>query len=96
MPEEVLFKSESRRSREEVAAYLRTVADTLESGNAITLKKGEQSVTMEPPARPTFEVKAEREGPSDGPGELSVEFELEWDEDGDGGDGGDGGELQIE
>jgi len=94
MPEEVLFKSESRRSRDEIAAYLRTVADTLESGNALTLKRGEQSVTMEPPARPTFEVKAEREGPSDGPGELSVEFELEWDEDG-GGDG-DGGELQIE
>ncbi len=35
---------------------------------------------MDPPARPTFEVKAEREGPVDGPGELSIEFELEWDE----------------
>ena len=95
MPEEVLFKSESRRSRDEIAAYLRTVADSLESGNAISLKKGEQSVTMDPPARPTFEVKAEREGPADGMGELSVEFELEWDEDG-GGDAGDGGELEIE
>jgi len=29
---------------------------------------------MDPPARPTFEVKAEREGPDNGPGELSVEF----------------------
>jgi hypothetical protein len=50
---------------------------------------------MEPPARPTFEVKAEREGPTDGPGELSIEFELEWDE-----NGGDGdertGQLEIE
>jgi len=62
MPEEVLFESESRRSRAEIAAYLRTVADSLESDNAITLQKGEQSVTMDPPARPTFEVKAEREG----------------------------------
>jgi hypothetical protein len=35
---------------------------------------------MDPPARPTFGVKAEREGPADGPGELSIEFELEWDE----------------
>jgi hypothetical protein len=43
---------------------------------------------MEPPSRPTFEVKAEREGPAGGPGELSVEFELEWDEGaGEGGDG---------
>jgi hypothetical protein len=50
---------------------------------------------MEPPARPTFEVKAEREGPTDGPGELSIEFELEWDENG--GDGGERtGQLEIE
>jgi hypothetical protein len=32
---------------------------------------------MEPPARPTFEVEAEREEPTDGPGESSIEFELE-------------------
>ncbi|GAA0522414.1 amphi-Trp domain-containing protein [Halorubrum aquaticum] len=94
MPEEVLFESESRRSREEIAAYLRTVADSLDAGNAITLTRGEQSVTMAPPARPTFEVKAEREGPAEGPGELSVEFELEWDEGDAGGEGGN--ELEIE
>lgn len=94
MPEEVLFESESRRSREEIAAYLRTVVESLESGSGITLTRGEESVTMEPPARPTFEVKVEREGPADGPGELSVEFELEWNEDGE--TGGSGGELEIE
>jgi len=43
---------------------------------------------MEPPSRPTFEVKAEREGPTDGPGELSIEFELEWGENGSEGDSG--------
>jgi amphi-Trp domain-containing protein len=90
MPEEVLFESESTQSRSEIAAYLRRVADNLEAGDPITLKAGEQSVTMEPPERPTFEVKAEREGPTDAPGELSVEFELEWDEN------GDGGTLEIE
>ncbi|WP_435098273.1 amphi-Trp domain-containing protein [Halorubrum sp. N11] len=94
MPEEVLFESESRRTRGDIAAYLRAVADSLESGNAITLKQGERSVTMDPPTRPTFEVKAEREGPVDGPGERSVEFELEWDEESEGGDGD--GELEIE
>ena len=94
MPEEVLFESESRRSREEIAAYLRTVADSLDAGNAITLTRGDESTTLEPPARPTFEVKAEREGPADGPGELSVEFELEWDEDG--GEETADGDLQIE
>jgi hypothetical protein len=50
---------------------------------------------MEPPSRPTFEVKAEREGPTDGPGELSIEFELEWGENGSEGDSG-SSQLEIE
>jgi amphi-Trp domain-containing protein len=87
MPEEVLFKSESAQSRDEIASYLRSVADKLEQGDAITLKAGSESVTMDPPARTTFEVKAEREGPVDGSGELSIEFELEWDENSKGAEG---------
>ncbi|QSG14273.1 amphi-Trp domain-containing protein [Halapricum desulfuricans] len=94
MPEEVLFKSESDQSRAEIASYLRTVAENLESGSEINLKSGGESVTLDPPARPTFEVKAEREGPTDRPGELSIEFELEWDEDG--GESGESGQLEIE
>jgi len=93
--EEVLFESEARTDRAEIADYLRTVADNLESGASITLGAGGESVTLSPPARPEFEVKAEREGPAEGAGELSVEFELEWDEDG-GDDGGSGGQLSIE
>ena len=95
MPEEVLFKSESTQSREEIASYLRSVAEKLERGDAVTLRSGSESVTMEPPVRPTFEVKVEREGPTDGPGKLSIEFELEWDEDSSEGDGG-RGQLEIE
>jgi amphi-Trp domain-containing protein len=95
MPEESLFKSESNQTREEIASYLRRVADKLEQGEAVTLKSGSESVTMEPPARPTFEVKAEREGPADGPGELSIEFELEWDENGSEGSS-ESGQLEIE
>jgi amphi-Trp domain-containing protein len=95
MPEKVLFKSESDQSRADIASYLRTVAEKLESGGDVTLQSGGESVTLDPPARPTFEVKAEREGPTDRPGELSIEFELEWDEDADGGERGDG-TLEIE
>lgn len=95
MPEEVLFETESEQTREEIASYLRSVADRLDRGDSITLTSGSESVTVEPPARPTFEVKAEREGPTDGAGELSVEFELEWDETGDGSDG-ETGRLEIE
>ena len=93
MPEEVLFKSETRMDRAEIASYLRQVADNLESGADITLKAGSESVTLDPPSRPTFEVKAEREGPEGGPYERSVEFELEWDETD---EGGETGSLEIE
>ncbi|AUG48991.1 amphi-Trp domain-containing protein [Haloarcula taiwanensis] len=95
MPEEVLFKSERDQSREEIASYLRTVADNLDSGADITLKAGSETVTLSPPARPTFEVKAEREGPAGNMTELSVEFELEWDES-DAEDGGGSSQLEIE
>ena len=95
MPEEVLFKSESDQTREEIASYLRKVAENLDQGHTITHTSGSESVTMEPPARPTFEVKAEREGPTDSPGELSIELEIEWDENGSDDNGGDGS-LEIE
>jgi amphi-Trp domain-containing protein len=91
MPEEVLFKSESRQSRADVASYLRQVADKLDGSGDVTLKAGSESVTMNPPSQPTFEVKAEREGPEGGPYELSIEFELEWDE-----NQSNGGGLEIE
>ncbi|KTG08306.1 hypothetical protein AUR64_18890 [Haloprofundus marisrubri] len=81
MPEEVLFKTERRQDRASIAAYLRTVADKLDSGESMTLSAGSESVTLDVPTQPTFEVKAEREtSSSGGPAELSVEFELEWDE----------------
>ncbi|EMA46746.1 amphi-Trp domain-containing protein [Halococcus saccharolyticus] len=93
MPEEVLFETEQSMDRSEIASYLRTVADKLDAGDEIGLEAGDQHVTLAPPARPTFEVKAERETGS-GPDELSVEFEIEWDE-GESGAGGDG-RLSIE
>ena len=86
MVEEVLFESEQSSTRGEIADYLRSVAERLAQGESITLKAGSQELSMDPPERATFEVKAEREGPPDGPGELSIEFEIEWDENGNGGD----------
>lgn len=94
MPEEVLFETETPQSRGEIADYLRSVADKLDAGDAVTLSAGSESVTLDPPERLTFEVKAEREGPTDASGELSLELELEWDENAEGGDGSAG--LEIE
>jgi amphi-Trp domain-containing protein len=75
--EEVLLKSERRQTRAEIASYLRTVADRLEDGGALSLSAGSDSIDLDVPAEPTFEVKVEREHESSGT-ELSAEFELEW------------------
>ena len=79
MPEEVLFKSETRQDHSEIAAHLREVAAKLDAGGELTLAGSGESVSMSVPASATFEVKAERETGS-GPDELSVEFEIEWDD----------------
>jgi len=95
MPEEVLFKSESTQSREEIADYLRAVADKLSTGEPVTLSAGSENVTLEVPDRPTFEVKAERETDKGGRNpEKSLELEIEWDEDGS--SSGESGSLSIE
>lgn len=75
--EEILFATEQRASRDEIAAHLRSVADKLASGEPITLSSGADSVTLSVPPTSEFEVKAERET-EDGEPELSVEFEIEW------------------
>lgn len=81
MAEEVLFESESVQSRATIADYLRTVADKLDTNESITLTAGENSTTLDVPSRTTFEVKAEREtSGNERPAELSIEFELEWEE----------------
>jgi amphi-Trp domain-containing protein len=87
MPETVLFESERKENLAAVADYLRTVADNLDAGASVTLEAGGDSVTLNPPETVEFEVKAEREGPTDGAGELSLELEIEWDENADGSDG---------
>jgi len=90
MPEETLFEFERDMDTTEVAQYLRTVADHLDSGDEFTLESGNESVTLEPPGRVEFEVEVERETSKSG-AEIELEFELEWDEDATG-----TGDLTIE
>ncbi|WP_123539148.1 amphi-Trp domain-containing protein [Halosimplex salinum] len=85
MPEKVLFEDERQLPRTDVAAYLRTIAERLETGDSLTLESGSDSFTVEVPNDVEFEVKVEREGPADGDGELGLELELEWDENADDG-----------
>lgn len=79
--EETLFVTERPQSRGEIASHLRSIADKLDAGEPVTLSSGADSVTLEIPEQAEFEVKAERET-DDGTPELSLEFEIEWDETG--------------
>jgi amphi-Trp domain-containing protein len=90
MSEQTLFEFERDMTTAEVARYLRTVADRLESGEQFTLESGTDSITLAPPGRVEFEVEVERETSASGSAEVELEFELEWDE-----DGADSGDLSI-
>jgi amphi-Trp domain-containing protein len=96
VPEEVLFEVESDMTRGDIASILRDTADKLDGGGEITIDAGGDSISVNPPGTTEFEVKVEREtktGQTEG--ELSIEFELEWDERHSGTDGTDGS-LSVE
>jgi amphi-Trp domain-containing protein len=75
MADETLFESERRRSRTDIADVFRSLATALENDGPVTLEDGPESVQVDPPDSPIFEIEVERES-----GELSLELELEWDE----------------
>lgn len=77
MPEIVLFKSEERKGRAQIADFLRALADKVESGKVV-LKQGGEETTIDIPAALTLEIKAEREEKAGRPDKLSLEVELEW------------------
>ncbi|WP_435077201.1 HVO_2922 family protein [Halococcus sp. AFM35] len=75
MADETLFESERRRSRTDIAAVFRSLATALENDGPVTLEDGPESVQVDPPESPLFEIEVERES-----GEMSLELELEWGE----------------
>lgn len=87
--ETVLFRSEERKSRDEVAQFLRQIADRLQSGS-VTLIQGEERLQLDIPTGLTLEIKVEEEQKRDGP-RRSLEIEVEWRE----GDSGDTGGVVL-
>ncbi len=74
--ETVLFKSEEKKSRSEIAAFLRTLADKVEQGRVSLIQAGEE-IALDLPETLTLEVKAEEETKGQGIS-MSLEVELEW------------------
>jgi amphi-Trp domain-containing protein len=89
MPEVILFKSEERKSRKDIADLLRTLADKLEENGEITLRGAEgEGVALQVPEDLVLEVKAEEETSGRGKIKRSLEIELEWREGEKSGSGG--------
>ncbi|WMT58204.1 amphi-Trp domain-containing protein [Truepera radiovictrix] len=82
------FKSEERKSRGEVSAFLRQLADKLDEGR-ITLRSGGEEVVLEPPQQLTLELQVEDEEKGARGVEHSLEVELAWF------DGDEGGAVEL-
>lgn len=67
-------ETETDLSREEAAAKLRALADSLEKQNSVTIHQGEKDVTVSVPARVSCEYEVEIE--EDGSAEIEVS--LSW------------------
>ncbi len=74
MSDETIHESKRRRTRRGIASYLRRVANSLGRGEPVPADE-EQTITIDPPADPDFEIDVERED-----GKLRFELEMEWDE----------------
>jgi amphi-Trp domain-containing protein len=73
----VLIKNKDRMAREDAAAFLRQLADKLESGK-VHLVQGTREVAMEIPAQLTLEVKVDDKPKPRKGTKRSLEVELEW------------------
>jgi amphi-Trp domain-containing protein len=79
MSERVLMKSEDRRSRSEVADFLKDVALKIEAGS-LTFRQGSEELVFNIPDSMTLELKVE-EKTGQTP-RIQFEIELEWTKDG--------------
>ena len=73
--ETVLFKSEEKKTKSEVADVLRLLADKVEQGR-INMNNQEVNINLEFPESMTLEIKVEEE--TKHKTKRSLEIELEW------------------
>lgn len=75
MTEETVFEVEKKMSKNEIAKYLKNVAEKMEAGEQIKLESQGNMVDIETDRDAEFEVKVERDVEK---GEESLELEIEW------------------
>ena len=74
---EILMKSEEKMSRTEVAAFLKVVAERIESGK-VKLIQGKETIVLDIPANLTLELKVQEKTKQMKPKKKQLEIELEW------------------
>lgn len=84
-----LFKSEERKGRSEVSAFLRGLADKVDAGQVV-LRQGQEEIALELPGKLVLEVQVEDEEKSRGI-QHSLEVEISWYDDAD----EEGGSLEL-
>ncbi len=72
-----LFRSEERKGRAAAAAFFRTLADKIATGN-VGLKKGAEDVELTIPSEVVLEVKARRKAKGGKVNRHRLEVELKW------------------
>ena len=72
-----LFKSQERKTRDEVAAFLTQLADKITSGQVV-LKKGQEGVTLDMPYNLVLEIQVEDEDKKQKGTQHSLELEIKW------------------
>ncbi|MFX0122225.1 MAG: amphi-Trp domain-containing protein [Candidatus Hodarchaeota archaeon] len=74
--EKVLMESESKKTPSEIASFLRGLGDQVEK-RSITMKQGENLLTLTLPENLILEVEVEEEGEGTKK-KRSLEIEIEW------------------
>ena len=84
-----LFKSEEKKNRSDVAAFLHQMADKVEKGRVV-LRQGKQEITLELAHNLILEIQVEDEDKKRRGIQHSLEIEIKWFD-----DDGSGGPLQL-
>jgi amphi-Trp domain-containing protein len=79
-----LFKSEERKSRTDVSAFLHQLADRISEGEVV-LSQGQEEIALQFPASLILEVQVEDEDKGTKGVQHSLEVEIKWFDDEQGG-----------
>lgn len=72
-----LFKSEERKTRDEVSAFLTQLATKISAGQVV-LRQGQEEVTLKLPSNLVLEIQVEDEDKKRRGIQHSLELEIKW------------------